>query len=112
MSPTTHSIIFNALNMLNLIQFFLNLQLFLIVLIIYNLLLLSISEFKLEEYSLKILPLKIVNWFLKYLKFSKKTIKFLIICLLILLLISNIYSFHYLNNFILNLDKIIDLYLK
>lgn len=102
----------NAIDLLNMIQFFLNLQIFLIVFIIYNFLLLSINESKIENLLLKFLSLKTVNMIIKYLIFSRKTIKILIICSFVLLLISSIYSSYYLNFYILNLDSIIDLYLK
>lgn len=102
----------NAYDILNLIHFFLNLQILLVILLAYNLLLYFISDSKLEGYLLKILPIKFVNIFNYYIKYSKKTVKILIICLLVLLLISSVYSSYYLNFFILNLDSIIDLYLK
>lgn len=85
-------------------------QLFLIMSICYNLLLLNISEDRVENLLLKILPSKIVKLYIKSVRVLKKSGFIFIICLLILLLISNLYSYYYLDFFISNLDGIIKLY--
>ncbi len=100
----------NGLDLLNLIQYFQKLQLFLIMLICYNLLLLNINEDRVENLLLKILPSKIIKLYIKSVRILKKSGFIIIICLLILLLISNLYSYYYLDFFISNLDGIIKLY--
>lgn len=102
----------NALDLLNIIQFFHKLQIIFIIIIVYNFILLNINEDKLENFLLKIFPTKIIKFYIKSLKFFKKSGFIIIIYLLILLLISNLYSTYYLNFFICNLDNIIDIYFK
>ena len=102
----------NGLDLLNMIQLFQKLQLIFIIIIIYNFFLLNINEEKLENFLLNIFPTKIIKFYIKSLKIFKKSGFIIIICLLILLLISNLYSYSYLNFFIYHLDDIIEIYFK
>lgn len=65
-----------------------------------------------HKHKMSLLPTKIIKFYIKSLKFFKKSGFIIIIYLLILLLISNLYSTYYLNFFICNLDNIIDIYFK
>ena len=100
----------NGLDLLNIILFFQKLQLFVTMLICYNLLLLLINEERVENFLIKIFPTKIVKLYIKSLRIFKKSGFIIIICLFIILLISNIYSYYFLDFFISNLDSIIKLY--
>ena len=100
----------NGLDLLNIILFFQKLQLFVTMLICYNLLLLLINEERVENFLIKIFPTKIVKLYIKSLRIFKKSGFIIIICLFIILLISNIYSHYFLDFFISNLDSIIKLY--
>lgn len=73
---------------------------------------LIIHENKLENLLLQIFPKIIVTFYIKTLKAFKKSGLIIIICLFFLLLISNLYEYHYLNYYISNIDKIIDFYFK
>lgn len=66
----------------------------------------------LENLLKKIFPLKLVNYFIKYIILLKKLNKFNILALLIFLLIANWYTYYYLNFFVVNIDEIVRLYFK
>jgi hypothetical protein len=100
------------LDLLILIQVFQKLQLLFIFLICYNSILLLINESKLEIFLLRIFPIKIVNIYMKSLRLLKKSGFIIIICLVILLIISNLYSYYCLNFFLSNLEHLVDLYIN
>jgi hypothetical protein len=99
-------------DLLQIIQYFHIVQFILLILLCYYLLINRINESKLEEIISKILPIKVVNFILKNLRYIKKINKFIIIFLIILIIISNLYSYHLLKFFIDNLDGIVELYIK
>jgi hypothetical protein len=99
-------------DLLQIIQYFHILQFILLILLCYYLLINRINEFKLEEIISKILPIKVVNFILKNLRYMKKINKFIIIFLIIFIIISNLYSYHLLKFFIDNFDGIAELYIK
>ena len=102
----------HGLDLLNLSLFFQKLQFTTIILICYNLFLANINESKLESFLIKFLPSKIVRWYIRSVILFKKTSYIIVICLLVLLLIFNYYSYYCLDFFISNLDKIIEVYFK
>ena len=102
----------SGIDLLLLIQTFQKLQLFFLFVIAYNFILVSLKEEKVEIILLKILPVTIVSFISKYIKFAKKYVRILIICFFIILVICNIQSYYYLNFFIENLDGIIETYFK
>ncbi len=104
----------DAIDLLNLIHLTQKVQLLFIFLICYNLILLNyVGEAynnKLESFLLKYFHVKLVNYFLKAIIALQKAGKFNIICLFILLIISNIQCNYYLGFFIDNIDNFIKLY--
>lgn len=102
----------SALDLLNIIQVFQKIQLLLIPLIAYNLVLYFISEEKMESLLLKILPVKLVNIYMKSFRLFKIQGIFIIFCLIIILYISNYLAFYYLDLYISNIDTVIEIYLK
>ena len=102
----------NAIDLLLMIQTFQKLQLFFLFVIAYNLILVSLNEEKVEIKLLQKLPVRIVSFIIKYFKSVKKSIRIIIFCFFIILVICNIQSYYYLNFFIENLDGIIESYFK
>lgn len=102
----------NAVDLLNLIQIFNKLSILFTLLLFYHFIVLSINIDFLESYLQKYFPLKLVNIYIKSLRLLKKSAFILIICIMVLLLISNIYSYYYLEFFINNLEDIINFYFK
>lgn len=111
----------NGLDLLNMIQNFQRLQILFIVIIAYNLLLLIINVDKVENYLLKWLskptPLrkalaKVIQFYIKTIKIVQKSSVLILIVLFVLLFISNLYAYYYLDFFIIHLDNIIDLYFR
>lgn len=102
----------NGIDLLLLIQTFQKLQLLFLFVIVYHFILVSLNEDKVENKLLKILPLRVVSFISKNIKFTKKYIRIVIICFFIILVICNIQSYYYLNFFIENLDGIIETYFK
>ncbi len=105
----------DGLDLLYMIQYLQVLNIVIILIISYNLFLLYIDEDKLEILLLKRFPSythKIVKLYINSLKIFKKYGIVIIFCLFILLFVSNLYSYQYLNLFISNLYKIIEFYLK
>jgi hypothetical protein len=100
------------LDLLYLIQVFQKLQLLFIFFICYNSILLLINETKLEELLLKLFPINIVNYVKKIFKFLKKSAIITRFLLFILLIVSTVYSYYYLDFFISNFDGIVDLYIS
>lgn len=101
-----------GLNLLQLIHISQLLQIYLIILIIYNLLLLNIDDVTVEKYLNKILPFKLVQLVIRIVKYSKSINKIILTLLFLLLIISNLYSYYYLNFFIINIEDIIKIYFK
>nr|YP_009344397.1 hypothetical protein [Pleurotus eryngii]APT42212.1 hypothetical protein [Pleurotus eryngii] len=101
-----------GLDILNVILILEKMQIYLIIIIMYNIIILFVNESFLENFLKKIFPLKLVNYFIKYIILFKKLNKFNILALLILLLISNWYTYYYLNFVVLNIDEIVRLYFK
>ena len=102
----------DALDLLYIIQYFQKIEIYLIILLSYNLFLISINESKLENILLKIFPTKLVKLYIKFLLILKRSRYIIIPCFLILIIIANIYSYYYLDFFINNLNKIIEVYFK
>lgn len=102
----------NGIDLLNLINFFQKLQFLFIILLGYNLLILLIDSSIFENKIFNKVPKNIINLLIKYLNIMKKSSLILIICLYIFILISNLYSSHYLTFFILNLESIVELYFQ
>nr|QTG38673.1 hypothetical protein [Ganoderma sp. TQC-2021a] len=101
----------NALDLLNLIQHFQRLQLFFIFFFIsYNLLFSKLNIVRLESLLGKLLPAKIVGWYVKSLTIFQNSSFIILICLIILLSICNYYSYYYLGFFIEHLDATIEYY--
>ena len=92
------------LHLLNLTHI---LTIFITLLLIYHLLLTQINIDKISIILSKILPIKIVNFFIKSLTKVQKSHYYMIIYLLILLLIAELLSYHYFNFFVENIDEII-----
>jgi hypothetical protein len=80
--------------------------------LLYNIILVSLNEETVENKLIKILPLRLVSYIIKYIKFAKKYVRNIIIIFFIILVICNIQSYYYLNFFIENLDGIIENYFK
>lgn len=102
----------SILDLLFLIQVFQKLQLLFIFFICYNSILLLINETKLEEVLLKLFPVNNVNYVKKIFKFLKKSAIITRFLLFILLIVSTLYSYYYLDFFISNFDGIVDLYIS
>ena len=102
----------NGIDSLLLIQNFQKMQLILLFMLGYNLLILYINEKKLEEVLLKIMEVKIVNFIINIFKKFKKSVKVFLFCSFILLVISNLQAYHYLDFYINNIEDIIKLYFK
>ena len=100
----------DAIDLLHVIQYFQKLEISLIIIFSYNLFLFSINESKLEYILLKVFPTKLVKFYIKSLLTLKKTRYIIIPCFLILILAANLYSYYYLDFYITNLDKIIEVY--
>jgi len=101
-----------GIDFLLLIQNFQRIQLILLFMLGYNFLMLYINEKKLEEFLLKIMGVKIVNFILNTLQKFKKTVKIFIIFGFLLLFITNVLAYHYLDFYINNIEDIIRLYFK
>lgn len=102
----------NGIDLLNIIYFFQKLQLLFLIIIIYNFFLVNINEVKLEKLLVKILPLNLVKLYIRSLIYFKKSSFIILLCLLILLAISNYLSYYYLGFYIENLDSIVNFYFK
>ena len=86
----------NAIDLLNIIQYFNKLEFFFNYCIAYFLLLSYVNESKLEVFLLKCMPTTFVKWYIKSIILFKKLVKINLIGLLLLLLISNYCSYYYL----------------
>lgn len=102
----------NAIDMLLLIQNFQRIQIILLFILGYNLLILWINETNLEAKLLKLMRLSIVNFILNTIKKIKKFSKVFIFASFVLLVISPQQAFHYLDFYLENIEKIINLYFK
>nr|YP_025862.1 hypothetical protein 20 [Moniliophthora perniciosa]AAQ74310.1 hypothetical protein 20 [Moniliophthora perniciosa] len=98
----------DAIDLLTMINYYQLFQLFFTLSLSYNLLIFYVSEEKLNNILSKILPLKIVNYILKYIRILKKSSILVIFCLLILSLIANLHSIYYLSFFIDNIEGIVE----
>jgi len=101
-----------GLDLLIFIQIFQKLQLLFLFIVIYNLLFTLIDLNKAEVQLLKVFPLHIVNYLIKYLKLLKKSSRFVIVLSLLLLLFCNYGSYYIITFYIDNISKIIELYFK
>ena len=102
----------DALDLLTVIQYFQLLQLIIIALICYNIFFTHVNLGKLEAFLSRILPIIMVRWYIKAITIYQKSGFIIFICLIILLAISNYFSYYYLGFFIDNLDGIIAYYFK
>jgi hypothetical protein len=106
----------DAIDLLNLIQFFQTGQIITLFFICFYLLIFNINESKLDSLILKYLPssfnIILEKYNIKNINFLKKSILFLLIYFFILLLIFTFLSYYYLDFIINNLDKIVEIYLK
>jgi hypothetical protein len=102
----------SAIDLLIIIQVFHKLQLMLIPLIAYNLLLHFISEEKMESTLLKVFPVAFVNVYMKSFRIFKKQSIFIILALILLVYISNYLAYYYLDFYLSNIDRIIDICFK
>jgi hypothetical protein len=102
----------SGVDLLLVIQVFQKLQLMFIPLIAYNLLLHFISEEKMESTLLKVLPVAFVNVYMKSFRIFKKQSIFIILALILLVYISNYLAYYYLDFYLSNLDRIIEVYFK
>lgn len=110
----------DGIDFLILIQYIHKWQLFFLIILCYNLFISYIKEEKIENFLLKIFPSahyniwvkKIINSYIKAFKLAKKTNLIIIIWLLILLIVSNYVCYYYLDFYITNLDKIIEISFK
>ena len=102
----------NALDLLNMIQFFNKLQFFFVFIIIYNSLLLFVNEKALENCLLKFFPTSLVSLYIRSIQYGKKAALVVCICSFILIIISNAYSYYYLDFFIANIEKIVAIWPK
>lgn len=99
-----------GLDILNVILILQKMQIYLIIIIMYNLLFFFVTESTIENYLNKIFPIKLVNYIIKSIILLKNFNKYNIPALFLLLLISNLYTYYYLNFFFINIDEIIRLY--
>lgn len=102
----------DTLDLLNIIQSFQKLEFLFIILICYNILFSRINLGKLESLLSRFLPAIIVRWYVRSMSLYQKSSLIFLICFIILLLICNYYSIHYLGFFIENFEGIINLYIK
>jgi hypothetical protein len=106
----------DAIDLFNLIQFFQTGQIITLFFICLYLLIININDSKLESILNKYLPVSFNIILKKYniinINLLKKSILFLLIYFIILLLIFTFLSSYYLDFIIKNLDKIVEIYLK
>ena len=102
----------DALDLLTLIQYLHYLQFILIGLICYNIFFTHVNLGKLEGFLSRFLPNIIIKWYIKSITIYQKSSFIILICLIILLAISNYLSYYYLGFFIDNLSEIIKYYFK
>lgn len=102
----------NITDLLKMIQYFLNTQKLLLILILYFLVLLNINASKFEIYLKKFLPLIVVNFLTKNLINFKKSGLTIITILCVLSLIATLLGIHYLNFFVVNFDDICEYYIN
>ena len=102
----------SALDLLKIILYFQKLEFTFLILALYNILLSHIDEIRLEKFLVKFLTIQIVKWYIKSIVIFKKTSLIVLICLIILTLVSNYYSYYYLNFFLENLEEILNIYFK
>ena len=101
-----------GVDLLNVVNFMQRLQFIFIIAIIYIFIVKLIKEEYVEKQLNIFISAKYVKFIINYLRLIKRGGNLIIICLLILLLINNWYCSYYLEFFIQNLDKIVDLYFK
>ena len=99
-------------DLLLMLSFFQNIQLFFLYIITYNYLITLIDIQRVEVFLLKYFNKNIVYYILLFIKLSQKASKLMIICSFILLIFSNLNSYYYLNFFIDNFDAIVEYYSK
>jgi len=102
----------NAIDLLIIVQTYQKFQLILLGLISYNFIFTYINENKVENLLSKVFPDRVVKILILIILNIKKSSKLLLICLFILLIICNLYSYYYLNFFIINIEGIIEYYFK
>lgn len=104
----------SGLDLLYLIQYFNCVSIYLIISMLYILFCVFTDENKIKNLLLKIkiLPLFVVNYYLKIYNLIKKNGLILIVILLLLIIISNYLAFYYLGFYIENIDDIYKLYFK
>jgi hypothetical protein len=102
----------NGLDMLLIIQYFQKFSIIFLLLLIYQLFLKSIPADVLVQKLEALLPYKLLYFIKKHIIKIQKLSNILIIIFTLLLLISNILAYYYLEFYIDNLDKIIEIYFK
>ena len=100
----------NALDLLNIILKFNGISIIILLMILYNYVLSKIDINYFSQVISQYLSSKYVNYIIKILTKIQKSINIIIILLFILLLASLMLSYYYLDFFINNLDKIIEVY--
>lgn len=100
----------NALDLLNIILKFNGISILILLMILYNYVLSKIDINYFSQVISQYLSSKYVNYIIKILTKIQKSINIIIILLFILLLASLMLSYYYLDFFIENLDKIIEVY--